>query len=286
MNKFIADCNTLSLPHDQMVRLRKAGKLNLGIDNKLAAQISASRAASKKTTAAAAQTFWGLVAFGTLACGIYLSVTSNWWWFIVGIIAAIVITKANQQGNAENVLDAAMVDPDFYERVRKINGWQYQIDEANAAPYRLSVNQNGKLQPAYKSSIAPESEADRLSKNIPQIMDTYTKLMIKHPNEVIDSSWLPVSKKQMIEIFKFMWVNAETDEHRDAIEILWASLSSFQDGVGSTPITPPENLANMQIEEMSEALSKYLPWSNRVTNDMEDIRREREAFKKEIALLR
>jgi hypothetical protein len=142
MPKVILDCQTISLSYDQMVSLRKSGHLNLGINNNLAAQISAARVGSEKTTASAAHTFWRLVALGVAACGIYFSFTSHWWWSIIGIIGAIVISKANQQGNAENVLDAAMIDPDFYERVRKINGWQYQIDEASAAPYRLSVTRN------------------------------------------------------------------------------------------------------------------------------------------------
>ncbi|MHC2282906.1 hypothetical protein ACVME8_009549 [Bradyrhizobium diazoefficiens] len=58
--------------------------------------------------------------------------------FIVGIVGAIVISKANQGANAENVLDAAMIDRDFYERVRKINGWQYEIDEVEAQRYRAA----------------------------------------------------------------------------------------------------------------------------------------------------
>ncbi|MBN8967722.1 MAG: hypothetical protein J0G95_04585, partial [Rhizobiales bacterium] len=129
----------------------------------------------------------------------------------------------------------------------------------------------------------PQSEVDRLNSNMPQILDAYTSLINKHSGEIVDSSWLPVSKAQMIEIFKFMWVNAETDEHRDGVECLWSALSFFQDNVGPTPIKPPiENVENMPIEEMGEALGKYLPWSNRVTADMQAIRREREAFKNEI----
>ncbi|MFK4537910.1 hypothetical protein ABIA00_006093 [Bradyrhizobium ottawaense] len=31
-----------------------------------------------------------------------------------------------------------MIDRDFYERVRKINEWQYQIDEAEAQRYRAA----------------------------------------------------------------------------------------------------------------------------------------------------
>ncbi|WP_404559391.1 hypothetical protein [Bradyrhizobium ottawaense] len=138
MTKVILDCRTINLSHDQMISLRKSGHLNLGIDNNLAAQISAARAGSKMTSASTAHTFWRLAALAVVIGGIYLSVTSHWWWFIVGIIGAIVISRANQSANAENVLDAAMIDRDFYDRVRKINGWQYQIDEAEAQRYRAA----------------------------------------------------------------------------------------------------------------------------------------------------
>ncbi|MCJ9729476.1 hypothetical protein MOV75_04545 [Bradyrhizobium sp. PRIMUS42] len=138
MTKVILDCRTINLTHDQMVSLRNSGHLNLGIDNNLAAQISAARKGSKMTSASTAHTLWRVVALGFAIGGIYLSATSHWWWFIVGIVVAIVISKANQSGNAENVLDAAMIDRDFYERVRKINGWQYQIDEVEAQRYRAA----------------------------------------------------------------------------------------------------------------------------------------------------
>jgi hypothetical protein len=60
-----------------------------------------------------------------------LSFESNWWWFLFGIVGTIFIYKANKKGNSENYLDAAMVDEDFYERIRDINGWSYQIEELN-----------------------------------------------------------------------------------------------------------------------------------------------------------
>lgn len=138
MPKVVLDCRTINLPYDQMITLRKSGHLNLGIDNTLATQISAARAGSKMTTASTTHTFWTLAALGVAIFGIYLSITSQWWWFIVGIVGAIVISKSNQQGNAENVLDAAIIDRDFYERVRKLNGWQYQIDETEAQKYRAA----------------------------------------------------------------------------------------------------------------------------------------------------
>lgn len=139
MSKKVLSCREISLPHEQMVSLRKAGKLNLGIDNSLAAQISAARMGPSKSTVSAAFKFWQLAALGVAAYSIYLSFTAQWWWFIPGLVVAGAILKSNSAGNAENVLDAAMTDREFYERVRAINGWLYQIDEAEAAKYVSSA---------------------------------------------------------------------------------------------------------------------------------------------------
>ena len=129
-------CREIILPHADVVALRNAGQLNLGIDNEVAFQISAQKLGPTKTTASAAFHFWNFMAMAALGLSVYWSFTSNWWWFIVGLVALFLIWNANKKGNATNLIDAAMVDPAFYERVRKIGGWRYQIDEAHAAKYR------------------------------------------------------------------------------------------------------------------------------------------------------
>ena len=35
----------------------------------------------------------------------------------------------NKKGNADNYLDAAMIDKEFYERVQALNGWVYELEE-------------------------------------------------------------------------------------------------------------------------------------------------------------
>jgi hypothetical protein len=136
MTKPVLSCGEISLPHDQMVILQKSGKLNLGMDNALAAKISAARIPLKMSVSAAFN-FWGLIALGIAAYSIYLSFTGSWWWFIPGLITAGAILKSNDSGNAKSVLHSAMADPAFYERVRKMNGWVYQIGEQDAASYRI-----------------------------------------------------------------------------------------------------------------------------------------------------
>ncbi len=39
------------------------------------------------------------------------------------------IWSSNKKGNAENFLDAAMIDKEFYDRVLALDGWMYQFKE-------------------------------------------------------------------------------------------------------------------------------------------------------------
>ena len=130
--KKMYDCKQINLTHARMVELRNDGKLNLGINEDFASRIANnSRLGPTKTSANIAFHFWNWVAFSLFIYTIYLSFESNWWWFLFGIVGTIFIYKANKKGNGENYLDAAMVDEDFYERIRDINVWSYQIEELN-----------------------------------------------------------------------------------------------------------------------------------------------------------
>jgi hypothetical protein len=138
MGKKNYKCEELSIDHDQLVKLRNAGALNLGIVDSVAMKISSTSGFGPKTTSSAAFHFWNWIGIGAFAYTVYLSFTDHWWWFIVGIVAVVVIGRANQKGNSENVLDGAYVDAEFYERVRAARGWIYQLEEAEAEAYRVS----------------------------------------------------------------------------------------------------------------------------------------------------
>lgn len=122
----------ISLPYDKMIELRKAGKLMLGIDHSVALKLQ-SAGIRPKGSATAAFGFFKLLAIGALAAGLYYAFTSAWWWGIVGFVAMTMIWNGNKSGHSENLLDAAMDDPEFYERVRSLRGWLYQVDEDVAA---------------------------------------------------------------------------------------------------------------------------------------------------------
>lgn len=125
------------VPHEEMVKLRYEGKLNLGIENDLSTKISGlfPTVGPDKTLAVAAFHFWNWVAIAILLWTIYWSFVSSWWWFILGLGIMQVIWSANKVGNAENFLDAAMIDKDFYERVLDLKGWMYQLAESDAEEF-------------------------------------------------------------------------------------------------------------------------------------------------------
>tara|TARA_B110000305_G_C19088154_1_gene469456 strand:+ start:216 stop:629 length:414 start_codon:yes stop_codon:yes gene_type:complete len=121
--------NEVSMPYEQMIELRKSGKLNLGIDNAIALKIADKASFKKPKTIGAAMHFWNWIAIGCLVYSIYLSFTSFWWAFIPGIIIMSVIWNANKKGNSDNLLDEGQRNKEFYEQIRSLDGWMYEIDE-------------------------------------------------------------------------------------------------------------------------------------------------------------
>lgn len=125
----------VSISHPDYVALRKAGRVNLGIDNETATKAIAGGAGPAKGSSSAAFHFYSWLAIGVFVASIYFSFTSAWWWFIPGLILMSLIWSANKSGNADNLLDAAMYDEEFYERFRSAGIWQYEMTEEDAQRY-------------------------------------------------------------------------------------------------------------------------------------------------------
>ena len=129
------------MSHEVMVRLRNEGALSLGIRDDLAERITQIKGLGpSKSSATAAFKFWNLVGFGALFYTLYLSFTSDWWWFIVGFFSAGFVFNVNKKSNSENMLDAAFVDKEFYDRVLELNGWMYRVEEGCAAKVEAEAN--------------------------------------------------------------------------------------------------------------------------------------------------
>jgi hypothetical protein len=129
-------CGQVDIPHQQLKQLRENGHLQLGMDDRLAMEISNNpKLGPAKPTTSLAFHLWNWVAIGGFVYTVYLSFTDAWWWFIPGLILMSVVFKSNKKGNTQNLLEAAFDDGDFYERVREVGGWVYQMDEEQAAKF-------------------------------------------------------------------------------------------------------------------------------------------------------
>jgi len=129
--------NQIQIPWAEMVALRKAGKLSLGI-NKDAAAIMSTQGISPRTTANLAFHVYSWVSVGVVGAALYFSFTDAWWWLPIGVVVARVIWKANKSAHADNFLDAAVWDESFYEKGRSLGVWRYRVSAADSIDIILS----------------------------------------------------------------------------------------------------------------------------------------------------
>ena len=133
MQTFTTD--EVSIPHGQLVALRKDGRLTLGINNEAAKVMLAQGLGPKKSTADVATHLFSWVAIGVFIASIVLSFTWHWWVFIPGFFLMRIIWGAAKAALPDNYLDAAFFDEDFYERGRSLGVWLYQLAPEDAHKY-------------------------------------------------------------------------------------------------------------------------------------------------------
>lgn len=241
MGKKIFSCEELSLSHEQMLELKQAGLLQLGIDDTHSAQISVTKGVTPtKTTASAAFHFWNLVAFGALGYTIYLSFTSDWWWFLIGLVVVNVIWQASKKGNSQNLLDTAMMDEAFYERVRELGGWFYQMDEAEAEKYRDATIENEAVRP--RNVIADFGD----------FLDQKSIV-----GEIRDVSELPHTKSDILDSICSELGKDQDEIVLEQLKIAALFLADFQEDVGGEPLRQLGiSSAEMQQLSNSEAMDR------------------------------
>ena len=125
----------VSIPHKDLIELLKTNKANLGIEDNLAQKIILSGGGLKSIRFASH--FWNWIGFGIFILSIYFSFTLNWYLFIFGFFAWYSLYKVNKKSDSSNILDQAKTDKEFYEKVRKIEGWIYNIDIDTAKKYKI-----------------------------------------------------------------------------------------------------------------------------------------------------
>lgn len=130
--KIITNKQGVKISHANYVTLRNKNLIKLGIEDDLSTKLAGnSDIVPTKTTAVKAFHFWNWIAVICFFVSIYWTFTAYWWSFIAGFVVMRFLWKVNKKSNSENFLDAAMVDKEFYEKVMKIEGWIYQIDDSN-----------------------------------------------------------------------------------------------------------------------------------------------------------
>jgi hypothetical protein len=130
-----------------------------------------------------------------------------------------------------------------------------------------------------KRKTSERTGNDDLVEAVPTILSAYGELLTKHPSAIMDASWLPVSKKTMVEVFKIAWLNTKSNEARNWIEVGWALLPNFQDDVGDVPMSP-ETPKNLPLEEAIARLDRFVMWGKLVDAEGTIMQRDRDEFKK------
>ncbi len=125
--KLVKNSQGFVLVFDEVTNLYKQGKLQLGIDNSIAASLANNLKIERNVSAAFHLYNW--IAVGVIFYSIYLSFTVHWWYFIVGLFIASIIWRSNKKGNAENIVNTAIKDQGLYNSILALNGWIYMIDE-------------------------------------------------------------------------------------------------------------------------------------------------------------
>lgn len=128
--KILSNKQGVKISHANFVTLTNKNLIKLGIENDLATQLAGnSNIVPIKTTAGKAFHFWNWIAGLCFVMSIYWTFTAHWWSFIAGFFVMRFVWNANKKANAENFVNAALEDKEFYEKVMEIEGWIYQYED-------------------------------------------------------------------------------------------------------------------------------------------------------------
>lgn len=131
---------------------------------------------------------------------------------------------------------------------------------------------SGRKQQERKTQAIIDGALDAVSK-LGALMEDYS-------GSVLDVSELPLPKPVMKQAIKILLKVSADPNQREALEVAFLSLANFQDGVGKKPI-------NLMIapsdspEEVVSTLGPILPWMNKTTTEMQELKRELDSFNRQ-----
>lgn len=126
--------------------------------------------------------------------------------------------------------------------------------------------------------VSPE----HMTQEMTGIVSAYVALLKAYPHHVVDASWLPADKLNMIDVFKISWLAGnvrDNDEMRKAAENWWCLLSHFQPGVGAVPI-------DVEISKDNPTVKEWLERKERVEKWIKIAIAEAEIYEREVAFFR
>jgi hypothetical protein len=164
----------------------------------------------------------------------------------VGFFVSGFIANSNKKGNAENLLDAAMIDKNFYEKVMALDGWIYEVDLSD---------------PAALEGVWPQSSDDdgeivasfgEVLEHTDGVMAFYDESELKHPKKAIQAA---LCRK----------INEVDDEKlREQLEVALLATCHFIPNLGESikaPVAPSlesANPAELDEEQMKKFAQDWL----------------------------
>ena len=117
---------------------------------------------------------------------------------------------------------------------------------------------------------------ERLAEPIGELLAKVGQLIEAHPGALIDAARLPLGKPAMVRAFKAAWLFYGAGAQRHAVETGWLLLSSFQDGIGETPVTldAPERPTPEALAQLDHAIELF----KRSTAEGELLLKDQRAF--------
>lgn len=122
----------LNISHSELQRLRREGKLELGLNERPFAD-----GMCDGELPYPGWWLWGRVAI--LLAGIYLTFASAWWWSIVTVALLMAMASEVARGIRAALVRAAEADADLYDRLSLEGAWIYKMDAGDAEQYRRAI---------------------------------------------------------------------------------------------------------------------------------------------------
>ena len=267
MTKWKRQCHEVNLTHDQMIVLNKDGSLNLKIEPSLENKIlELAKNDLKKITWGYKFTTGHIVALGILSISVYAAIIESWV-FILGLVFAVAMIVKDKTVNTEKLVDLAMKDANFFEKVKEIEGWIFLIEEYKEKEYLVrpaeednddeSENNNEdeednlddeeETEDNFIQDLANQVKSGEVdSKNaivtawVYKRVSDFLRLEKNAESDIIDISELPYPKKDIFYAILISVIWSEDDETLESMKNTALDLAYYQDNVGPKPLADTE----------------------------------------------